>query len=303
MKITTSIRDGFEVLTLDNGILSASVMPALGGKISSLREKRSGFEFLFQNPRDGYRARTPGAVFSDYDASGFDDAFPNVDPSETEISGQRFAFPDHGELWTTRMDASLEGDGILLTAAGRVFAYDYEKHMRLDGHSLRLEYAIVNREKIPMPCLWTMHCLVNVDPDSAFLLPKGAVEAENLFPGPVLGEPGRLKVSSALTRVPEAGADVMMKYYLTDRVVEGDCGYAYPSRGLKLRLRYDAEKLPYLGLWCTMGGYRGDCNAALEPTTGYYDSVPRAIQNGRVRMLDPGERFAFEMILAVENMD
>lgn len=305
MKIATSVQDGFEVLTLENAYLSASVVPGLGGKINSLRDQRSGFEFLFQNPRKTYRARTPGAAFSDYDASGFDDAFPNVDASETEISGRRYSFPDHGELWTTRMNAVFGEEGISLTASGKVFAYDYEKRMKLHEHSLELQYAIVNREDLPMPCLWTTHCLVNVDRDTIFLLPKGADRAENLFPSPVLGAPRTMSVSQTpeLTRVPALGANVMFKYYLTEKVAEGDCGYAYPSRGLRLRMRYDAEKLPYLGLWCTMGGYRGDRNAALEPTTGYYDSVPRALENGRVRMLDPGERFTFAMTLTVEEMD
>ena len=68
-------------------------------------------------------------------------------------------------------------------------------------------------------------------------------------------------------------------------------------------MRYDPEKLPYLGLWCTMGGYRGDCNAALEPTTGYYDSIPRALETGRVRMLAPGERFEFSLTLSSESSD
>ena len=305
MKITTSVRDGFEVLALENEILSASVVPALGGKIRSLRDKCAGFEFLFQNPRPRYLPRRRGASFQDYDASGFDDAFPNVDPSETEFSGRSLSFPDHGELWTAPMRAEVADGGVRLCTRGGVFAYDYEKRVRLNENSLALDFAITNRESIPMPCLWTMHCLVNVDPDTEFLLPPGADEAENLFPGPVLGAPGRMKVAEtpALTRVPAPGSDVMFKYYLTEPVREGVCGYAYPSRGRTLRVRYDPEKLPYLGLWCTMGGYRGDCNAALEPTTGYYDSIPRALETGRVRMLAPGERFEFSLTLSSESSD
>lgn len=302
MRILQAAQNGLETLTLESEDLSVSVVPALGGKISSLKEMRTSFEFLFQNPRPPYRVRCPGAAFQDYDASGFDDAFPNVDASETVIAGRVFSFPDHGEIWTTPMEAEAVDGAVRLSAHGTAFSYDYEKTVRLSEKTLTLDYAITNRETIPMPCLWTMHCLVNVDPDTRFVLPGGAETAENLFANCVLGDPGMRKIAGtpALTRVPAQGPDVMFKYYLTGPVQEGCCGYTYPSRGLSLGVSFDPEKLPYLGLWCTMGGYRGDCNAAFEPATGYYDSVSRVMENGRVRMLAPGERFTFSVALSVD---
>ena len=48
----------------------------------------------------------------------------------------------------------------------------------------------------------------------------------------------------------------MVKYYVDQKVKTGFCGYRYPSQGLRCTFRYDPEKLPYLGLWITAGGFR-----------------------------------------------
>ncbi len=57
------------------------------------------------------------------------------------------------------------------------------------------------------------------------------------------------------------------------------------------KLGWDKDKLPYLGFWITDGGFRGDYNCALEPSTGYYDSIDIATKNGKVSYLLPNEVF------------
>lgn len=68
---------------------------------------------------------------------------------------------------------------------------------------------------------------------------------------------------------------------------------------MRCTLKYDANKLPYLGVWITAGGYRGDYNCALEPATGFYDDVPRTIKNGTIRVLEPGGEFAFTLEISL----
>ena len=95
----------------------------------------------------------------------------------------------------------------------------------------------------------------------------------------------------------------MVKYYVVGRLEKDGCGYDYPETGTSVRFLYDVEKLPYLGCWITAGGYRGDKNCALEPSTGYYDSVGRARQiNGSCPEIKPGESFCFTIMLEVDRM-
>ncbi len=301
MKFMTDSRDGFAVYILENERISVSVMPELGGKIVSLYDREKDFEVLFQNPKPQYLARRPGDAFSDHDASGFDDAFPNVDPSEEEIAGKKIRLPDHGEIWTAKLQPEPIPGGLRLRGSGSVLQYDYEKNLTIRDNTLCLSYRITNREAVPIPCLWTMHCLVRCDRDTRFLLPPETRRVRNLFPGPY-GEPRLLSVHEHPELFAPPPEGTMAKYWLTEPIQNGECGYLFPRRGIRLMLEYPAERLPYLGLWCTMGGYRGDHNAALEPSTGYYDSVPTARENGALPMLAPGESFPFSLTLRLEHI-
>ena len=66
-----------------------------------------------------------------------------------------------------------------------------------------------------------------------------------------------------------------------------------------LRLSYDAGVLPYLGVWITAGGFQGDYNWAIEPTSGFYDSVSTAEKNKKLKVLGPGEVMEFELTLSL----
>ncbi|MGC2213898.1 MAG: hypothetical protein WA602_11900, partial [Silvibacterium sp.] len=89
-------QQGFEVLLLKTDTLEVEMLPALGGKVSSLR--RNGVELL-QAPLRPYALRTAAMGFEASDASGFDECLPSV--SECVIAGPsgEIGIPDHGEFW------------------------------------------------------------------------------------------------------------------------------------------------------------------------------------------------------------
>ena len=86
---------GFEALRVKTDTLEVEMLPALGGKVSSLR--RNGIELL-QAPLRPYALRTAAMGFDESDASGFDECLPSV--SECVIAGPSGGglSPDHGEL-------------------------------------------------------------------------------------------------------------------------------------------------------------------------------------------------------------
>src|SRR5205814_1423766 len=51
LSITRGECEGFETVEVDTGVLGLSLMPDLGGKINSLRDLRTGREWLWRNPR------------------------------------------------------------------------------------------------------------------------------------------------------------------------------------------------------------------------------------------------------------
>lgn len=296
-----------QIITLQNEALEVCVIPALGGKISSLLDRKSAHECLFQNPKGIYRQPALYDHFSDYDASGFDDAFPNIDESWSELNGRVVHFPDHGEIWTMPMRAEMLNQAVLLQGQGRVLPYRYEKKVSLEGRSMRVTYGIENTGKGELPFLWTMHCLMQVDADTQLLLPGCPAQAENVLAGTDLGPVGAiLDVQGGpvdLRTMPAYGPTVMRKYYLAGPVQEGCCGYVFPRHRLRLTISYDPKRLPYLGFWCTMGGFRGDVNAALEPSSAYYDSIEIARTRGTLPMVKPGESVTFDILFHLADYD
>ena len=55
-----------------------------------------------------------------------------------------------------------------------------------------------------------------------------------------------------------------------------------------LRLACDPELVPFLGLWVDEGGFNACSTVALEPSTGFYDSLSRAWENQQVIQVPPG---------------
>jgi len=69
------------------------------------------------------------------------------------------------------------------------------------------------------------------------------------------------------------------KYYILDELSSGCCGLYYKKTGLKYMIKFDKNINPYLGIWITKGGFKGEYNCALEPSNGFYDSLKLAKEN------------------------
>lgn len=252
-----------------------------------------------------------GDDFSRYDASGLDDAFPSINPCEPETLAAilppeqvpHSAYPDHGEIWSSSMKNRTLPNRVILSFTSPHFPYFYQKTISLSGEKLLLEYEIRNTGETPFPCLWAFHGLVRYEEDMEFFYSSDVQSFENVLDSPELGPTGEhffLGDSRYdFTRVPPKSSRTMVKYYVDQKVKTGFCGYRYPSQGLRCTFRYDPEKLPYLGLWITAGGFRGDYNCALELANGYYDSIPKAAESGSLCFLKKEEPFHFSLELAL----
>ena len=189
------------------------------------------------------------------------------------------------------------------------FNYSYTKTFRLNSNVLVSSYQIINDSDNDLPAFWTMHCLVNLTPKMRFIFPASVKTVRNVHAGEWLSVQDGLYTFPAaidqgkerrLDGVPPAG---MTKYYVEGVCPEGEVGYDYPETGTKLRLHYDRKKLPYLGLWITNGGYRGEKNAALEPSSGFYDGLNNCQRvNGEVPLLRPKEGYCFEISINVDSL-
>ena len=307
VKTTTWL--GAEAIVLENERLRCVCLPKHGGKIASLYQKDKAFELLFQNPRGVFRKAYPGAAFGDYEACGFDDAFPSIDAETVTTESGKKEYFDHGEIWTAAFDVAVEADGVSLRYTSPFLGYRYQKRLALEGDTLTLRYEISNESAFAFPCIWACHCLVNVQPEMKILFPRNVRRVQNVFLSPVLGDAGKryrfpadyvadgelYDFSGAL----DARRASMLKIYCVDAVQEGTCGYRYPKQGVEVLFYYDAKQLPYLGYWATAGGYRGDVNCALEPTNGFFDNIQTARANSRCEELKAHSKMEFSLSIRI----
>ena len=295
---------------ITNDFIRAVVLPERGGKISSIRYLKKDFELLFQNPAGNWGKADLGSSFEDFEAAGADDTFPSIDPENVKVGNKEVHYPDHGELWTASMTAESNSDVLSLSCRSRILDYSYNKKIWIDGKSIILSYKIENTGIDPFPAIWTLHALTAVDSDTEIFLPEDVNEVQN-----AMGKDGILDWEKD-ERLPypvvdgydfrkainETDKGKCSKFYLPGKVSEGRCGYIYPSRGLRVVINYDKGKLPYLGFWKTIGGFRGDVNIALEPSTGFYDNTANAKKLGCCPIMNPGDSYSFEIAISFEEI-
>lgn len=293
-----------EEIILDNEVLRICICPKLGGKITSFYLKEKDFELAAQRSKEQYDAVQKNKdSFSPY-AYGMDDAFPNIISEKVEWNQRQFLYPDHGEIWRAEFETENQAaESVCLFWRSSVFQYLFQKKMWLNGSTLHIQYHITNQGKEDFPCIWTWHGLVTYEQDMELFLPKDLTHYRNVLDGGFLGREGSVYPLKNdvynFQKMPDPNICNIAKYYGENSTRIGHCGVYYPSRNVVYYLDYDAQKLPYLGVWITVGGFQGDYNCALEPTNGYYDSISRASRNHKLPVLKQGESFGFSIKLTL----
>jgi len=300
---------GQPAVVLENRWLRAVVLPGLGSKIVSLVDKRADAELLWRNPRVPLRPVPFGAVYDDHFVGGWDELFPNDEPEV--LAGERV--PDHGELWTLPWDARTgSGDGEVsldLAIATPVSGCRVNKRLVLGaGPELRLEHAVTNEGRRPLPFLWKSHVAVALHPDTVVDLAARDVlvhefgEPRVRPPGGVFRWPGPTVdgVSHDFRRRPDTSRRGVSEFLLATGLDRGACGVEHPAAGTGLRLAWDLADLPSCWLFASHGGgWRGLDVLVLEPCTGYPLSVAAGVAAGTHQVLPAGATRSWTLTAAI----
>ncbi len=310
MEIRETIFKKTKALKMENNYISIIILPEIGSKIASIYSKEKEFEFLFQNKDDSYKKAKFDSDFENYDCSGFDDCFPNVDRSKLFINNQLYIYPDHGEIWSANFDYKITEEKISLNYHSPYFKYDYYKTIELEKNKIRLNYRIKNKLKTAFPAIWTFHCLLNYAEDLILNFPTDLKKVINVQSSDYLGDQGtehsfpitkdKFGEKYQLNRLKNRESILTEKYYSFGEINNGIVSAYYPGQTAEFIIKYSAEKLPYLGFWLTEGGFKGDYNFAFEPTDGFYDSINLALKNKKVNIIDPGAEYSFAIDLIIK---
>ena len=309
-----------ENVVIRAGDCRLTLMPALGGKIASLRV---GSHELLQAPLKPYGPRTKTMAFSDADASGWDECLPSVAACTVDTAAGPAEVPDHGDLWRIPWQA-LHSSGDSATMRANCFSLPLQLTRSLilsetkSGSRLELLYSLTNLGAYPVPWSWAAHPLFAVDPGDRIVLPESQLEARvEGSAGATLGLSGDRIPWPKVRRTDGAISDLSTAQNpnsgIGDKLFVGPCGEADSwgaldrlHLGLRITVRFDPSLTPYLGLWLCYGGWpespgpKQVC-VALEPTTANEDSLATAALWSK--WLDPGETVTWPMELNIDRIE
>ena len=319
--------EGFPALVLENGLISVTVVPSMGGHVASLIDVAADRELLWRNPRLTPRLAPYGAWFDDWWSGGWDEIFPGGELST--LHGEKL--PYMGEMWCLPWAASTDTtpDGaeaaITTTVQGNVAPARFTRRLALRGGQaiLGASYRIENIDVRPLPFTWGVHAAFEVGAAHRIDLPpnggmevgvasdplmgsvgeryawpslpigKGGAEAasEEPMPVPRPGDPSRFAPDGVhdMSRVLPREAGVFGGHWATE-LADGWLALTDTAARRGVAIVFDREVFPNAWLWQVYGGWRGQQALALEPWTSRPQELQGAMQAGRARVLEPGEQ-------------
>lgn len=286
--ITQNLLNGIKILVIENDHLSVSIVPALGGKLLSIFNKKLLKEFVWVNKQLLLKSNVPGADYDSNFLGGIDELIPNDQPEN--IDG--INYPDHGELWTTPLRYEIENNQIKLHGILPKSQLYYSKIIELnnDHPVITFNYSIKNESNKQRHFLWKLHAALRINP------------GDKLLTSAINGQVVDLDYSRYKTLEP-------FKWPLIENTDAGvipiknnsiDFFYLYeiPTGNMMLQsadedqlfcYSYDTKIFPYQWYFASYGGFLNHYTAILEPCTNMPMIVNDAIEKKQSSMLKPGE--------------
>lgn len=303
--------EGIPALVLENGLVSVTVVPSMGGHVASLADVCADRELLWRNPRLTPRLAPYGAWFDDWWTGGWDEVFPGGD--ESTLRGERL--PYMGELWCLPWAASSSAaaDGsaasVTTTALGNIAAARFTRRLELRAGEPVLEatYRIENLDVLDLPFTWGVHPAFAVGPAHRIDLPANGGMEVGVASDPLMGVAGQryawpsLPIASPgagaggeapdaardMSRVLDREAGVFGGHWATE-LSEGWLALTDTATRRGVAIAFDREVFPHAWLWQVFGGWRGHQLLAMEPWTSHPQDIDGALAAGRAQRLVPG---------------
>jgi len=292
--------ENFNAIQMQTGIIALTIIPELGGKVSSLRDCRTWREWLWRHPRYPYKRVPHGSSYvAEADTGGWDECFPSVSacsyPSDPWKGG---AIQDHGELWSQVPEFEIEEHSETLTLQtrwqGMALPYTFTRRITLTGNSslIRSEYEVLNQSNQPIDFVWCIHPLLAIEPGMELHLPSSArFNVAGAFPPDLVSTDKDLPYPFPapglnFPLLPKTDAGRSIKIWSDPLPM--DAGWAtVKARDGELQMKWDVSLLPQLAAWMNFGAWAADggtpyYNLGLEPCIGAQDSLNDAVNHYKV---------------------
>jgi galactose mutarotase-like enzyme len=322
MPYRQTLVSGLPAISLYNNTVELIAVPSAGARITHLRLRRRGREWLWHNPVLPFvvpppdPGNSPSIYVDRFDSGGWDECFPTVGACALPGSSVDRWLPDHGELWHANWTHDLLGQGGATIwrsiARCRTVPAIFTRRVELADHSgddagtVTFHYSVRSTGSEPFPFLWSAHPLLTAQPGTRIELPgvsrvrvgstlgRHDLTADGEIPWPLAGDnffvmpPGEGWAAKLFAESPAAG-----RALITD-----------PLRGETLELQWDGSAIPWIGLWINPGGFGPEgaphYTLAVEPCLAAPDALDRAVRDWRVApILRPGEERTWRLTVVL----
>jgi galactose mutarotase-like enzyme len=320
-------RSGLRAVCLQNEQTRISIVPEAGGKIAELIDRRSGRNWLWQNPHLPIRRPVYGSDYGrELDSGGWDEILFSTNPCEIGLSdGTRHHIPDHGDLvgqaWEVEESRALaSGHAVCgLTAIGRAFDFRWRRVATLDAQRalLTLEYSLENTGNSRWPWAWCAHPLIAAERGMRIELPANQEfrvadstgldldpsDCEFVWPRLPLRNGDQIDLSTSFDS--ESASDRFAAKVFVRSASPGGVGLSSADGTERLQFRYDERQIPWIGLWINNRAWSGcgsppHFNLGLEPSTSPCESLTEAIAERWNEHLEPGKIRSWSLSVEVE---
>jgi galactose mutarotase-like enzyme len=294
------------------------VLPDNGGRVASIRSRKTGSEFLLPGSNYEAKAQYPDdTAFEQSDCAGIDECLPTVSLSSSESAFGNA--PDHGDLWRHAWQVLNKAEKEVVWAT-ECFSSPlaFTRRLRVHASTLQLEYRIRNLAWHPVPFLYAFHPLFAVEHGDRLILPPEVDRlrvhyslgdrighAGEWINWPVVNHCDKQIALDKAGKVSDGTADMLY----TDRLERGIFALYRAQHQQALVMRFDTALLPYLGIWLCNGGWPEDQTSrkqyaiAIEPTVAPHGSLAQAIAAKAAPVLEPGSDFSFALHMEVLGCD
>jgi len=306
-------------LTLANSRLAISFLPHAGGNISSIRDRNTDRNWLWQNP---YIPITNNRRGPDYgkslDSGGWDEMLLSIAACKLELDGAiRVDVPDHGDLVRRSWDAQVYENetgqqSCRMTAFGATLNYTFTRTAQLRNElpEVNFKYSLSNDEEFAWPFFWCPHVLLAAHssmrielPDRLPLHMDGEIDQEvSHWPNVKSDDGSPINIADCFAKDKNSFAHKIF----VQTPSSGKVAVSIRDTGERLTMTVDPSVLPWIGLWINNRGWSG-CgsqpyqNLGLEPSTAGHDSVAKAMQNEAIDWIKPHETREWSVTLELHS--
>jgi hypothetical protein len=304
--------DGREFTTvgLRSETLEIVVLPEIGAKVYSLKNLRSGREWMWTPPEGAHFQPLPlGTPFEESSLVGADECLPSI--AESLWRGR--SIPSHGEAWFSVWELdklALTQEKIVTRLQLPVSPFWFERTIRIQegrvqGDIVTFDYALRNVDFAPQEFMWAFHPLMNIEEGDRLEVPGVSQMLTEASIGVPLGSRGDMipwpypTDGVSLDQLDFGRPNAAVKLF-TEQKAASSATIRNEHSGDALRFDFDPRRIDTLGIWLTRGGWNGYHHLAVEPGIGAPDPLDVAVEGWkRFALVMPDQTYRWQFLITL----